>query len=72
MKLTTCTKCENVFEDPNPGEDSKDYPDDFGSYELLPTIEHRPDEDGIAYVGYGCPYCETDGYLMDNLLQTSK
>ena len=70
MKLTTCGNCENVYEDMNPGDDSIDYPDSLierFKIQELPTINLLDDKGNKEDIGYGCPNCNTDGYLQDNV-----
>lgn len=65
MKLCTCNNCGAVFEDVDPGKESIDYnvlSGEFNEIIKLPVIDLK---DGDK--GYGCPHCEDDGYLQDNI-----
>lgn len=59
MKITTCNNCGNIYEDINPGDESRDY-----KPRNIDPLVHGEDEDGFFV---GCPVCNTDGYLVDNI-----
>jgi len=58
MKLCKCNNCEGIFEDLNPQINAKEYPDKAG----IEPLKQFEDEGGFFF---GCPNCETDGYLVD-------
>jgi rubredoxin len=60
MKLCFCNICENIYEDPNPGADSKEYSDAIP----VQSLTFQTDEDGDFW---GCPECGTDSFLVDNV-----
>lgn len=62
MKLCTCNNCGNIWEDMNPQTDSKNYPD-TPDFKPLKWIR----EDGTNDWFWGCPKCETDGFLSDDV-----
>lgn len=64
MKLCTCNNCGQIFQDPNPGNESENYPDSthFDSLIKLYADVNKPE------TGYwGCPTCCTDSFLIDNI-----
>lgn len=65
MHLCTCNNCGNVWEDVNPGPDSKDYPETAENLKCKPLISYEPEGEGNGWT-YACPECKTDGYLVDN------
>lgn len=62
MKLCTCNKCENVWEDINPQIGAKDYADN--PY-IDPLIKLYSDTSNPETGYWGCPVCCTDSYLDD-------
>lgn len=64
MKLTTCNHCGQVFLDPNPGNESENYPDSnlFDSLEWIEIDKEDP-----RFNFWGCPTCKIDHYLNDNI-----
>ena len=60
MKICTCNNCGNIWEDPNPCKESIEYPEIN-----IPQLEWLDDGAGGHFLG--CPECETDGYLVDNV-----
>lgn len=57
MKLCFCNGCDCLLEDMNPQTGAIEFPEI-----LLPALIMIKDEHGN---GWCCPYCNTDGYLMD-------
>lgn len=57
MKLCFCNGCDNLLEDMNPQTGAKEFPEI-----LVSALTMIKDEQGD---GWCCPYCKTDGYLMD-------
>ena len=67
MNLCTCNQCGSVFIDTNPSKDSINYPEkEVAKFtKLISILERLKDEDGEIFTG--CPDCETDNYLVDNI-----
>lgn len=62
MKLCKCNNCETVMFDENPTETGFDFDDkDVANYKPE-HMAYLEDETGYFW---GCPNCETDGYLTD-------
>ncbi len=64
MFLCTCNNCDGIWEDTNPSDDSKEYPETPENLSHAP-LESGEDKDGNGW-SHHCPTCKTDGYLMDN------
>ncbi len=64
MNLTTCNHCGQVFQDPNPGNESENYPD---SDHFDSLIKCYPDTSKEETAYWGCPTCCTDSFLVDNI-----
>ena len=63
MYICTCNNCGNIFEDRNEHpKESTVFPDDT----FIQELELLNDGDGSESY-YGCPVCQTDGYLTDNI-----
>lgn len=61
MKICTCLNCDGHYLDPNPGDDSIDYPEDTS---IDGELVQLPDEGEFFWA---CPKCKTDFYLVDNI-----
>lgn len=64
MKLCTCGNCGNVYRDLNPSDESKYYDSKVGDEFIIVDLAHL-EENGETFLG--CPVCQTDSYLQDNV-----
>lgn len=65
MKLCSCNKCGNIYEDMNPKVKAKDYPNDWG---FNPLIIGKPIDDPEETTDvWICPLCLTDSHLTDEV-----
>lgn len=63
MKICTCNNCGNIYDDPNPGDKSIEYVE--LCLDKLILIHDEDSQDQVFF--WGCPECETDSYLQDNI-----
>lgn len=61
--LCKCLNCDTIFEDMNPQTNQPEFLVEIGQYDTLAALL----EDGGRTTYYGCPNCNTDGYLTDIL-----
>ena len=65
IKLCTCNNCGTVYVDDNPSNESIDYSDGLIALFKIEGLPLIPLNDGTE--GCGCPRCESDAYLQDNV-----
>lgn len=66
MYICTCTKCGNIYHDTNPQTGNIYYREILEIGELVVMEDEEPED----YM-HACPICLTDGYLSDNICDTS-
>lgn len=80
MYVCTCNKCGGIFEDLNPGPESKIYEEPITTIKPLLYMQmEEPEEVSNVFteqqlaeivgktMAYACPECKTDAYLVDNV-----
>ena len=65
MKICTCNNCSTLFEDMNPGESNLEYSDHMPVQQMVQLSLEQNGSKADPY--WGCPNCNTDDYLEDNI-----